>query len=56
MARYSLLIGRLDHLLIDWPQAAPGIAQAAMALFAAGILVAVILEARSRRLGRPSAH
>jgi hypothetical protein len=56
MARYSLLIGRLDQLLIEWPAAAPGVAQAAMALFAIGILAAALLEVRSRRQGRPSAH
>jgi hypothetical protein len=56
MARYSLLIGRLDQLLIDWPAAAPGVAQACIALFALGILIAVILEIRGRRRGETPSH
>ena len=56
MARYSLLIGRLDHLLIDWPAVAPFAARASLILFAVGILIASLLEARSRRRGGPAAH
>jgi hypothetical protein len=56
MARYSLMIGRLDHLLLDWPRAAPGVAQACLLLFALAILVATILEVRSRRRGGTPAH
>ncbi len=48
MARYSLLIGRMDLLFIDWPAAAPGIAQICMALFIAAIIVASLLEMRMR--------
>jgi len=56
MARYSLLIGRLDHLLIDWPAVAPTAAHVSLILFALGILIASLLEIRSRRRGGPAAH
>jgi len=51
MARYSLLIGRFDLLFLDWPAAAPGVAELCMALFVAAIVVATLLEVRSRRRG-----
>lgn len=49
MARYSLIIGRLDLLIREWPKVAPGVAQACMALFVIGVAVAAILEVRGRR-------
>lgn len=49
MARYSLIIGRLDLLIREWPKVAPGVAQACMALFVVGVAVAAILEVRGRR-------
>lgn len=52
MARYSLIIGRMDLLLREWPVAAPGVAQACMALFLAAVAVASLVEVRSRRAGR----
>jgi hypothetical protein len=51
MARYSLMIGRLDVLIREWPQVAPGVAQVCMGLFVVGVVVASILEIRSRRAG-----
>jgi hypothetical protein len=55
MARYSLMIGRLDLLLRDWPAAAPGVAQVCLVLFVLGLAVATILEIRARRAGRGTA-
>ena len=55
MARYSLLIGRFDLLFIDWPAAAPGIAQLCMAFFVLAIIVATLLEVRARRRHTPTA-
>ena len=49
MARYSLIIGRMDLLLREWPVAAPGVAQTSMALFLVAVAAAGLLEVRSRR-------
>lgn len=54
MARYSLLIGRFDLLFLDWPAAAPGIAELCMALFILAIIVATLLELRARRNRAPA--
>jgi hypothetical protein len=51
MARYSLMIGRLDVLIREWPKVAPGVAQFCMGLFVVGVAVAAVLEFRSRRTG-----
>lgn len=51
MARYSLIIGRLDLLIIDWPREAPGVAQVCLVLFVAGVASAALLEVRGRRRG-----
>ncbi len=56
MARYSLIIGRLDLLLREWPAAAPGIAQVCMVLFILAIVAASLLELRARRQGGREVH
>jgi hypothetical protein len=56
MARYSLIIGRLDLLILDWPREAPGVAQVCLILFVIGVAVAALLEVRSRRAGRGPAE
>jgi hypothetical protein len=56
MARYSLLIGRFDLLFIDWPAAAPGVAQLSIALFILAVIAAALLEVRARRNRTAAGH